>query len=86
MAATALDNLQTAYGNACARLAELDAEPIQDRVRMTYTVGQRTYGWNEYRAALVEEIKQYADLIKANLEAAQMIAGPFTVISPVAGC
>ena len=82
---TALENLQTAHANACARLAELDAEPIQDRVRATYTVGQRTYDWNGYRRHLIDQIKEYADMVKAQVEAEQLAAGPFTIIgSP--GC
>lgn len=83
--ATALENQATAYSNACTRLAELDAESIQDRARMTYTVGQRTYGWNEYRAALLAQIKAYEEGAEARAVAAQIAAGPFTIFGSSSG-
>lgn len=83
--ATALENQATAYANACARLAELDAEPIEDRVRASYTVGQRTYGWNEYRAALLAQIKAYESGAVDRALAAQIAAGPFTVYGSSSG-
>lgn len=83
--ATALENQAIAYNQACARLAELDAETIVDRIRATYTVGQRTYGWNEYRAALLAQIKAYEDGAEARAIAAQIAAGPFTIIGSSSG-
>lgn len=76
--ATAAENLQVALTNATARLAELDAVPLTDRARMTYTDGSRTIGWNEYRAALVNQIRETAELMKS----VQAGAGPFQVNVP----
>ncbi len=75
---TAAENLTTAFENACARLAELDTVPLTTRARMTYSDAGRTYGWNEYRAALLEQIRAYPEALKA----LQSSAGPFQVHVP----
>lgn len=82
MANPALDNLNAAYLNATARLAELDALPVDQRVKMTYSVGERTYGWNEYRASLMAQITAYPEQVTGLLKAQQAAAGPFQVHSP----
>lgn len=56
--ATAADYLRTAYENACQRLSELDTVAVTSRARMTYTEGGRTFGWNEYREHLLQQIKE----------------------------
>lgn len=73
---TAAENLTTALENASARLAELDAVPITDRAKMTYKDGDQSYGWNEFRAALVAQVKELTDLIgKVRI----VTLGPFNV-------
>lgn len=54
---TQLDNLLAAWRNATARLAELDAVPLDQRAKLTYTDGGQTYGWNEYRASQWAAVK-----------------------------
>lgn len=69
------ENAQASLSNALARLAEMDAVPLTMRARMTYTDAGQQYGWNEYRAALLEQIKSY----EATLHAVQISEGPFEV-------
>lgn len=83
--ATALENLVAKNANASARLAELDALTTDEQVVFTYTEGGRTYGFNEYRAALEAQVDGFAKQVEAQLKAQQMIAGPFTVLGR-AGC
>lgn len=77
---TAADNLQTALDNATARLAEMDAVPLDERARMTYQVGDESFGWNEYRAALVAQIKDTADMV-ASAKRAAVAGKPYVVRS-----
>lgn len=77
---TAADNLVTTLTNACARLAELDAVPLPQRQKMTYTSGGRTVGWNEYRASLVAEIDRLTELVG---KVRTITQGPFTVATGV---
>ncbi len=79
--ATAADNLTTTFNNACAALAALDAAIANGTHRMTYTEGDKTYSWNEYRAALWEQVKGFPDALKG-LQAA---SGPWTETSVVRG-
>ncbi len=79
----ALQNLQAMLLNATARLAELDALPVVDKARVTYSDGGRTFTWAEYRASLVAEVTSYGDMIESLLKAQQLAAGPFTVYAPV---
>ncbi len=72
---TARENAQGAFSNALARLAELDAVPSSQRARMTYTDADQSYGWNEYRAALLAQIEGY----EKTLHAVQVSEGPFEV-------
>lgn len=73
---TARENATAGLSNALARLAEMDATPLTTGgVRMTYTDGGQTYGWNEYRAALLEQICKFEETLKA-LQASE---GPFEV-------
>lgn len=74
---TARENATASLENCLARLAELDAVPITVRTRMTYTDAGQTYGWNEYRSALMDQVKGFTDLLKA-LQASD---GPFEVRS-----
>lgn len=71
------ENAQASLSNALARLAEMDAVPLSQRARMTYTDADQQYGWNEYRSALLAHIREY----KATLEAVQIAEGPFEVVS-----
>lgn len=75
-----LVNLQSQVASAAARLAELDAVPIDQRVKMTYSDGEQMYDWNAYRAALEQKIAGFAAQVEGYLKAAQMISGPFTVL------
>jgi hypothetical protein len=68
-------NLEAALVNATARLAEMDGVPLTERARMTYTEAGKTFGWNEFRAALVAQIRETKDL----LAAVQLAAGPWEV-------
>lgn len=74
---TARENAAASLNNALARLAELDAVPLTVRTRMTYTDAGQSYGWNEYRAALMEQINGFTDLLKS----LQALEGPFEVVS-----
>lgn len=74
---TARENAVAGLNNCLARLAELDAVPITVRVRMTYSDGNQTYGWNEYRRALLDQVDGFQKL----LEALQAAEGPFEVRS-----
>jgi len=78
--ATALELLVAKNTNALTRLAELDALTTDEQVVFTYTEGGRTYGFNEYRASLEAQIAGFGKQVEDQLKAAQMIAGPFTVI------
>ena len=73
---TARQNATAGLENALARLAELDAEPVTSRVRMTYRDADQEYGWNEYRRALLDQIDAYQKI----LESVQIAEGPFEVI------
>ncbi len=74
---TARENATAGLENALARIAELDAVPITVRTRMTYTDANQSYGWNEYRAALMDQVKGFQDLLMA----LQALEGPFEVHS-----
>ncbi len=74
---TARENAQAGFNNALARLAEMDAVPLSQRARMTYSDADQSYGWNEYRAALVAQIEGY----EKTLHAVQVSEGPFEVVS-----
>lgn len=78
---TAVELLQTAATLAATRLAELDTVPVSLRARMTYTDGGQTYGWNEYRAALLAQLRDTGAAVESLAKAAQVVAGPFTVTS-----
>lgn len=75
-----LVNLQAAQANAAARLAELDALPSDQRKAMTYTDGDQTYTYGEYRDSLNRQLAGFGQQIESYLKAAQMIGGPFTVL------
>jgi hypothetical protein len=84
----AIDNLLTAIQNATARLAELDVYAINDPdnyARMTYTDGNQTYQWNEYRAALLNQIEKFKAGLEELYKANQIIEGPFEVVAPAGG-
>jgi hypothetical protein len=83
--ATPLDNLQSQFANAVARLAEMDAVPLTERARMSYEDKGRQFGWNEYRASLQSVVDKFAEQVESYLKGQQMIGGPFTVIAPVGG-
>jgi hypothetical protein len=79
--ATPAENLQTAYEQACARLAELDVVPISERARMTYTADNgQTFDWNGYRNSLLAQIK---DFLTGKL--LSQAAGPFEYVSIARG-
>jgi hypothetical protein len=78
---SAAELLRTAAAQAAARLAELDAVAVDQRARMTYTDGQQQYGWNEYRAALLAQVKDTGAALESLAKADQVAAGPFTVRS-----
>ena len=42
-------DLQTAYNNLCARIADVTANP-----KVSYTIDGRTYNWTEYLAMLIQ--------------------------------
>lgn len=74
--ATAFDNIAATIANAAARLAEIDALTIEQRVRFTYQDGDQSYDWNAYRASLMQILTNGPQM----LAGAQAAAGPFTVI------
>lgn len=72
-AATARANLETALVNATARLAELDAVPLETRARLTYSVGVMSYDWSGYRRAIMDQIKSTKEAL-LNIQA---LGGPW---------
>ena len=55
------DSLLKLLDDYIARLQELDNVPVDQRVRMTYTVGNLTYSWDEYRKSLQDSVQQVMD-------------------------
>jgi len=55
------DSLLKLLDDYIARLQELDNVPVHERVRMTYTVGNLTYSWDEYRRTLHDSIQNIMD-------------------------
>jgi hypothetical protein len=55
------DSLLRLLDDYIARLQELDNVPVHERVRMTYTVGNLTYSWDEYRRTLHDSIQNVMD-------------------------
>jgi len=55
------DSLLKLLDDYIARLQELDNVPVHERVRMTYTVGNLTYSWDEYRRTLHDSIQNVMD-------------------------
>jgi len=60
-AQTYRDSLLRLLDDYIARLQELDNVPVHERVRMTYTVGNLTYSWDEYRRTLHDSIQNVMD-------------------------
>lgn len=67
--ATNAENLATAYANYAITLAEISADP-----KLTYTVGDRTFGWTEYQTFLTKQMEAIEKL-------QQTASGPFIVRS-----
>lgn len=74
---SARENATAALNNALARLAEMDAVPLSQRARMTYSDADQQYGWNEYRKALLDQIDAYKDTLRT----VQVSEGPFEVVA-----
>jgi hypothetical protein len=55
------DSLLKILDDYIARLQELDNVPVDQRVRMTYTVGNLTYSWDEYRNSIHESVQKIID-------------------------
>lgn len=75
-------NLETAAEQASAVLAQLDADAAADpaaALSMTYTSGSVQMGFNEFRASLLQQIKDYGATIEGLKKGAQLAAGPFTI-------
>ncbi len=73
---TIRENAQASLSNALARMAEMDAVPLTQRARMTYSDADQSYGWNEYRRSLLDQIEGF----EKTLAAVQIAEGPFTVV------
>lgn len=56
--ATAAENLQTAYNSACQNLVDFLAAP-----KVSYTVGDRTFSWNEYHKILLDAVDQLREAL-----------------------
>lgn len=69
--------------NACRRLAELDAVPVNEQAVATYTVGDQSLGWNEYRASLRDEIEGLEKSIETTLKIDTLVNGPYTLFEVV---
>jgi len=66
------DQLLRVLEDYLARLRELDAVPVEERARVTYSAGNLTYSWSEYRSSLWEGVK-------ATMESLQQLATVFPV-------
>lgn len=53
-----------AVNNTLKRLVELDSVPVEERARMTYSLGSINYDWNGYRQALLDMLKSYEEVLK----------------------
>ena len=76
------DSLTTAADQAASRLAELDAVPISQRARMSYTgllPNGQTFGWNEYRDHLIATIKELQAPQGSGGSLIQQAGGPFDI-------
>ena len=77
--ATPQENATAARDHALARLAELDAMTVEEKVRTTYTgAGGKTISWNEYRAGVQAVVDAYTSREKAII---QQVGGPFQIVS-----
>lgn len=79
--ATRQENLTTTADQIAARLVEMDAVPLTERARMSYTdTNGRSLGWNEYRAALVAELKELTSAPAGGSSMIQQAGAPFTIL------
>lgn len=74
-------NAASALANWYARLAELDAVPVETRAQMSYTDDNgRSVGWNEYRASLLASIEKLGSGARGQSSLAQQVGAPFTIL------
>lgn len=79
--ATYQENLITTVEAAAARLAELDALSIDDRLNATYTAPDgHTYDYNGYRSLLLDTIIRLATAPAGSSSAIQQAGDPFTIL------
>jgi hypothetical protein len=76
----AADSLVAALNNACARLAELDAMPLDERARGVVDSSGVRWDWNALRASYTATIDSITKSIGPVRTATQ---GPFTITNGV---
>lgn len=57
-----LDNWQEILYQALQRLKEIDSVPLSERARVTYTVGNMTFNWTEYRQSILDILRSAKDV------------------------
>jgi hypothetical protein len=73
-------NAATALANLWSRVAELDTVPLTERARLSYQDDNgRSFGWNEYRAALMKEIQDIQGARAGESSLLQQTQPPFTI-------
>lgn len=55
--------LQTAYDNLVLEFKNHTADRLLGKERVTYTLNGRNFQWNQYRAQVVNELKDLAEVL-----------------------
>lgn len=77
--ATRRANVSGSADQLAARLAELDALPLTERARLTFTDDNgRSFGWNEYRASVLSAYEKITSAPAGGSSLEQQAQGPFT--------
>lgn len=58
--------LQTAYDNLVLEFKNHTADRLLGKERVTYSLNGRNFQWTQYRAAIVKELKELAEVLAMN--------------------
>lgn len=58
--------LQTAYDNLVLEFKNHTADRVLGKERVTYSLNGRNFQWTQYRAAIVKELKELAEVLAMN--------------------